>query len=83
MANGLARLGQAARKLFGKKAGNKKVNISEVNKEKKNTPAVNSSRGGGYRQKATPGVIYKWDGISPVKKAYRAGRGFLTQNKPY
>lgn len=35
MSNGLQRLGQAARKLFGVK---KKVNISEVNKEKKNTP---------------------------------------------
>lgn len=80
MSNGLQRLGQAARKLFGVK---KKVNISEVNKEKKNTPALNSSGGSGYRSRGVPGVIYKWHGISPVKKSYRCGRGFLTQNKPY
>ena len=78
----LQRLGQGIRKLF---KPTKKVNISEVNTVEKNTSNISGGNAsGGSKGRATPkGVKYKWDGISPVKGAYRAGRGFLTQSKPY
>lgn len=85
MSNGLQRLGQAARKLFGVK---KKVNISDVNKEVKNTPTINNGgrHSGGYRPSHdTPGATgnHAMQTISPIVKGYKCGRGFLTESKFY
>lgn len=78
----LSSLGRAARRIFGSKT---KVNLSELNTGKNNAPAISggNASGGSKGRAQTPGVEYKWHGVSPVKKSYRAGRGFLTQRKPY
>ncbi len=78
MANGLARLGQAARKIFG---GRKKVNLREVNTVAKSNenPTINSSRSVGYRPShGTPGAFNPTvQTHSEITKGYRCGRNWI------